>query len=142
MSFSFQVVPPAPGRASSSPGQNGAAHESVPAGEPEAGGDAAGQSSSGGLLGGPLMLFLFLGPLLLFMFLSTRSQQKKQKAALAGLKTGDRVLTQSGLVGRLSELGDRYVKIEIASGVKVEMLKTSLSGRDTVENATAVEKKK
>src|SRR5690606_5283852 len=55
---------------------------------------------------GMLFPLLLLVPLLLMMFFSTRSQQKKQQAALAALKKGDRVLTQSGLVGKLVEMGD------------------------------------
>ncbi len=76
------------------------------------------------------------------MFFSTRSQQKKQQAALAALQKGDRVLTQSGLVGKLVEMGDRYAKVELAPGVKVDIIKTGLIGKDTPENAAAVDKKK
>ncbi len=79
------------------------------------------------------MLFpiLLLLPLLFIMFWSSRSQQKKQQAALTALKKGDRVLTQSGLVGKLVEIGDRYAKVELAPGVKVDILKSGLLGKDT-----------
>jgi preprotein translocase subunit YajC len=89
------------------------------------------------------MLFplLLLVPLLLLMFFSTRSQQKKQQAAISALKKGDRVLTQSGLVGKLLEIGDRYAKIELAPGVKVDMLKSGLLGKDTADTAAQAEKK-
>ena len=62
---------------------------------------------------------------------SSRSQQKRQQAAIEALKKGDRVVTQSGLVGKLVDLGDRYAKVEIAPGVKVEILKSGLVGKDT-----------
>ena len=68
--------------------------------------------------------------MLIFIFWSNRSQQKKQDATLAELKKGDRVVTQSGLVGKLAELEPKYAKLEIAPGVKVQVLRTSLSGRD------------
>jgi preprotein translocase subunit YajC len=87
----------------------------------------------------PLLLFV---PLIFFLFLSSRSQQKKHQAAISSLKKGDRVLTQSGLVGKLVELGDRYAKLEIAPGVKVDVLKSGLVGKDTPETAAAIEKKK
>jgi preprotein translocase subunit YajC len=80
---------------------------------------------------------LLLVPLLVLMFWSSRSQQKKQAQALDGLKKGDRVLTQSGLVGKLIELGDRYAKVELAPGVKVEVLKSGLLGKDTGEAQAA-----
>jgi preprotein translocase subunit YajC len=92
-------------------------------------------------MGGLLMPFLLLAPLLLFIFLSSRSQQKKQQAAIASLKKGDRVLTQSGLVGKLVEMGERYAKLEIAPGVKVEVVKTGVLGKDSAQTAAAVEKK-
>jgi preprotein translocase subunit YajC len=76
------------------------------------------------------------------MLWSSRSQQKKQAAALADLKKGDRVLTQSGLVGKLVEIGDRYAKVELAPGVKVEVLKSGLLGRDVGEPAAASADKK
>ena len=44
------------------------------------------------------MLFpLLLVGMLVFIFWSSRSQQKKQDAAISQLKKGDRVVTQSGL---------------------------------------------
>lgn len=86
----------------------------------------------------PLLLVV---PLLLLMFWTSRSQQKKQQAAVSDLKKGDRVLTQSGLVGKLVEMGDRYAKVELAPGVKVEMLKSGVLGKDNAETAAAAEKK-
>jgi len=80
---------------------------------------------------GMLFPILLLLPVILLLLWSSRSQQKKQQAALAALKKGDRVVTQSGLVGKLLELGDRYAKVEVAPGVKVEILKSGLIGKDT-----------
>jgi preprotein translocase subunit YajC len=70
-----------------------------------------------------------------FLFWSSRSQQKKQEAAISALKKGDRVVAQSGLVGRLVEIDQRYAKVELAPGVKVQMLRSSLVGRDTEEGS-------
>src|SRR5690606_41160191 len=68
--------------------------------------------------------------LFIIMFWSSRSQAKKQAAALAALKKGDRVLTQSGLVGKLVDVGDRYAKLDVGGGVKIEILKTALAGKE------------
>lgn len=86
----------------------------------------------------PLLLFV---PLILMMFWSSRSQQKRHQKALAELKKGDLVLTQSGLRGKLVELGDRFAKIEIAPGTKVEVLKSAVLGKDGAEAAAQIEKK-
>ncbi len=127
----YQELPPAPGQQKAS----GASEA-----QPSDGGGAQPAPPGGGL--GMLFPLLLLVPLLLMMFFSTRSQQKKQQAALAALKKGDRVVTQSGLVGKLVEMGDRYAKVELAPGVKVDFVKTGLIGKDTAENAASVEKKK
>jgi len=86
----------------------------------------------------PLLLIVVMIPLLL---LSSRSQSKKQAAAIAALTKGDRVLLQGGVVGKLVEIGDRYAKVEIAPGVKVDFLKNSLLGKDTPETAAQAEKR-
>jgi preprotein translocase subunit YajC len=87
------------------------------------------------------MMLVMVAPVLLMLLFSSRSQQKKQAAVIAGLKKGDRVLTQGGLVGRLVEVGDRFAKLEISPGVKVEVLKSGLLGADTAETQAAAEKK-
>jgi preprotein translocase subunit YajC len=86
-------------------------------------------------------MLLMVAPVLLLLFFTSRSQQKKQAAAIAGLKKGDRVLTQGGLVGRLVEIGDRFAKLEISPGVKVEILKSGILGADSAETQAAAEKK-
>lgn len=76
------------------------------------------------------MLLVMALPLLLLV-LMTRNQSKKQKELEASLKVGDRVVTQSGLIGKITELGERTARVEIAAGVSVTMLKTAIQGPDT-----------
>ncbi len=82
------------------------------------------------------MLLLMVG-LFGFMWWTNRSQQKKQAKLLDDLKKGDRVLTQSGLMGKLIEKTDRVATIEIASGVKVKILSSSLLGKDLGDTKAA-----
>jgi len=80
-----------------------------------------------------LMLMAFL-PFIFFMFFSNRSQQKKQKDMESKLKKGDRIVTQAGLVGKLVDpVEGRHAKIEIAPGVKVTILRSSIAGLDAEE---------
>lgn len=84
------------------------------------------------------MMPVFLALVLLVLFFwTTRSQQKKQETAISGLKKGDKVVTQGGIVGRLSEIDSRYARLEIAPGVKLQVLRSSLAGRDTEVSSTA-----
>jgi preprotein translocase subunit YajC len=75
------------------------------------------------------MLMMVLPIALILMM--TRGQSKKQKQLESSLKSGDTVVTQSGLIGKLVEVNEGRVKLEIAPGVNVRMLKSAISGLDT-----------
>ena len=111
-----------------------------PAGIPSTGGPVGGGPGSGG--GGmniTMMLLMFL-PMLLVIFLLNRSTSKKQKELESKLKKGDRVVTSSGVVGKLAEMGTKYVKLELAPGVKITMLKSAVQGLDAGEEAAPASK--
>lgn len=110
--------------------------------QPSTPGPAAPESQqSQGPFGGMGMLLVMALPLLLLV-LMTRSQSKKQKELEASLKVGDRVVTQSGLFGKITDMGERTAKLEIAPGVNVQVLKTSIQGPDVVPDAKKDDKAK
>lgn len=81
--------------------------------------------------GNPLMQFL---PLIIlfavFYFLLIRPQMKRskeQRTMIAALAKGDEVLTNGGIIGRIVEMDDPFVSIEIASGVIVKAQKQAIS---------------
>lgn len=85
----------------------------------------------GGAFGGPMSMLIMVLPIVL-IFMTMRGQTKKQKQIEQGLKTGDTVVTQSGLIGKVTEfIGETRVKVEIAPGVTVRMLKSAISGIDS-----------
>jgi preprotein translocase subunit YajC len=131
LAFALQDIPGAP---SGAPSPSSASTTA-----PSTGGGAA--PADPGLLGSPLFMLLMFVPLIVMMLWSSRSQQKKHQKAMAELKKGDMVLTQGGMRGKLIELGDRFAKVEIAPGTKVEILKSSVLGKDTAEAAAQLEKK-
>ena len=128
MVLALQTLAPPPGEATTS----APAPASAPTGQ---------AAPPGGLLGSPFFFLILFVPLIAMMFWSSRSQQKKQEKALAELKKGDLVLTQGGMRGRLVEMGDRFYKIEVAPGTKIEVLKSSVLGKDGSETAAQLEKK-
>ena len=130
--LSFQNIPPAPGRETN-------AVTLAPSAPAEHGSADAGKTPGG--LGGMLPMLIMVVPLVLLMVFTSRSNSKKQGKVLASLQKGDRVITQGGMVGKLIELGDRYAKVEISPGVKIEVLKTGLLGKDDAETAASLEKK-
>ena len=65
----------------------------------------------------------------IFYFFMIRPQQKKQKEiqkAREALKAGDKVITAGGIYGKIKEIGDTYMLIEISDGVRIRVDKTSV----------------
>jgi preprotein translocase subunit YajC len=78
-------------------------------------------------------LLFMVGPIaLIFYFLIWRPQAKQmkdQREMLGSLQKGDEVLTQGGMLGKIYALTDKVVTLEVASGVRVRVLKTSIQGK-------------
>ncbi|MDR2140161.1 MAG: preprotein translocase subunit YajC [Tannerella sp.] len=65
----------------------------------------------------------------IFYFLMIRPQQKKQKTiqkAREALKTGDRIVTAGGIHGRIREVNETTMLIEVADGVRIRVDKMSV----------------
>jgi preprotein translocase subunit YajC len=87
--------------------------------------DAAASSSSSGL-GTFLFLPVMLG-LVYFMILRPQSQaKKKQEESIKSAKTGDKVITTSGIHGVITNVKDSTVIVKVADNVKLEIEKTHL----------------
>jgi len=86
---------------------------------------------SAGAPGNPLVTFLPLVVLFgLMYFMMIRPQMKRQKelrAMVAALSKGDEVVTNGGLAGRVEEVGESFVTVEIAPSVKVKVQKGAVS---------------
>jgi len=86
----------------------------------------AGGSPGGSLLGFlPLVLMLVV-----FYFLMIRPQQKRMKehAAMVGaLKKGDEVVTNGGLGGTITKVGDAYMMMKVADNVEVSVQKSAVA---------------
>ena len=76
-----------------------------------------------------------------FYFLLIRPQSKRQKEhreMVSNLAKGDEVTTAGGLLGKITEVGDAFVKIEIASNVVVSVQKHTVSAvmpKGTIKSA-------
>ena len=47
------------------------------------------------------------------------------------VKRGDQVVTAGGIVGKVTKVDERMVEVEIATGVKVRVIKATLTDVDT-----------
>jgi preprotein translocase subunit YajC len=87
--------------------------------------------SPGGALGGGgasqiIILVVFVA---VFYFLLIRPQQKRmkdQQAMLSRLSNGDEVVTTGGILGRITEVNDTFVTLEIADGVRIKVQRTQI----------------
>ena len=95
----------------------------------------------------PLGMFL---PLILmfgvFYFMLIRPQQKKQKdhnAWLTQLKRGDEVLTQGGIIGKITAIADDVLTLEVGdkdNRLKLRVVRSAVTGKPPVAKATEAEK--
>ena len=86
---------------------------------------AASSDPTGGFMQLLPMILMFV----VLWFLMIRPQMKKakdHKALLAALAKGDEVVTQGGIVGKVSKVGDNYVTVEIAEGIEVNVQKPAI----------------
>ncbi|MPM77751.1 hypothetical protein SDC9_124759 [bioreactor metagenome] len=84
-------------------------------------------SGAGGGMGTSLLMMVAI--IAVFYFFMIRPQQKKQKdvqRAREAMKVGDKVVTSGGIHGRIKEIGDTWVLVEVADGVKLKFEKTSV----------------
>ena len=83
----------------------------------------------GGGAGMQSLIFLLL-IIVVFYFFMIRPQVKKQKQATSfrsGLKKGDKVTTTGGIYGKINDVKERTVTLEIADNVIVKVDKTAVA---------------
>ncbi len=84
------------------------------------------QGEQGSPMGSLLPLLAIIA---IFYFFMIRPQMKKQKETRQfreGLQKGDKVLTVGGIYGKISELKETTVLLEIADGVRIKVDKAGL----------------
>jgi len=80
--------------------------------------------------GGMFQIILFGGFALLMYFMMIRPQMKRAKEhreLLAKLQKGDEVITSGGLAGRVAEIGDSFITLEVADGVQVKFQRVAIA---------------
>jgi preprotein translocase subunit YajC len=87
----------------------------------------AGAAGSGGAWMQLLPLVLIF---VVFYFLLIRPQTKRAKEhreMVGKLQAGDEVVTNGGMLGRITEVGDNFMTLEIATNVSIKVQKTQVS---------------
>jgi preprotein translocase subunit YajC len=86
------------------------------------------------------MLIMPAGFLAIMYFFMIRPQQKRAKehqSFLAGLKSGDEVVTAGGIIGRVKSVAEGFVNVEIAGNTVIKVLKSAIEGQSPKAAAQA-----
>lgn len=91
-------------------------------------------ATSGAGTGGTASFLVQIFPLVLifiiFYFLLIRPQQRRLKQhqqMVAAVKPRDRVITNGGLIGKVTKVDEHEIEVELAQGVRVRVVKSMLS---------------
>ena len=103
------------------------------------------QAAPGAAGPGPLMtIFPFIVILVIMYFMVFRPQQKKLKQhqeMLNKLKRNDEVMTSGGIYGKVTEIKDQVVTLEVAPNVRIRVNRPQISAVTTTDKSPAKEGK-
>lgn len=74
-------------------------------------------------------LILPIGLVVLFYFFLIRPQSKRQKEhkeMVGGLQKGEEVITTGGLLGKVTNVGENFITLEISKDVSIHVQKNSV----------------
>jgi preprotein translocase subunit YajC len=87
---------------------------------------AAGGDPTSGLMGMLPIILMFV----VLWFLMIRPQMKRakeHKAMVEAMQKGDEVLTNGGIAGRITKVGETYIAVEIADNVEISLQKNAVT---------------
>jgi preprotein translocase subunit YajC len=76
-----------------------------------------------------ITIIIFVVLIAFFWLFLIRPQQKKQKEhqkMLSAISKGDEVVTSGGVLGRVTELGDQFLTLEVAKGVELRIQRQAI----------------
>jgi preprotein translocase subunit YajC len=86
----------------------------------------AASSGASGLFS--ILPFVFIFVIMYYVMLRPQMRRQKEQARLvSSLKTGDKVVTASGIHGLISNVKETTVIVKVADNVKIEMEKTAVT---------------
>ena len=89
----------------------------------------AGQAAAADPVSGIMSFLPMIVIFAIFWLLMIRPQMKRakeHKALLGAMQKGDEVVTQGGVIGKITKLGDAFVSIEVANGVELQLQRAAI----------------
>ncbi|HLW74675.1 MAG TPA: preprotein translocase subunit YajC [Gammaproteobacteria bacterium] len=87
---------------------------------------AAGAPPGNDLFSTLAFMAVIFGMLWFFMIRPQQKRQKEHQQLLSNLGKGDEVVTNGGILGRVKDVGEQFVTLEIAQGVEVKLQKQAV----------------
>ncbi|MES1939863.1 preprotein translocase subunit YajC [Salinisphaera sp. T5B8] len=88
-------------------------------------------AQSGGQAGGILPTLIMVGLFFVFMyFMIIRPQMKRQKEhkkLLESLDKGVEVVTSGGVAGKIRQVGENFIVVEVSEGVEIRIQKNAVA---------------
>jgi preprotein translocase subunit YajC len=89
---------------------------------------AAPQQVPGGGIGSFFIPLIFIFVIMYFVMIRPqKKRQQQQQQLITSLKTGDRVVTNAGIHGLISNVKENTVLVKVADNVKIEMEKSAIT---------------
>lgn len=93
--------------------------------------DAAAAAAPAAQQGDPMTSLIFFGGMILiFYFILIRPQSKRAKEhreLVANLSKGDEVVTSGGMLGKIIDVGEQFVTVEVADNTQVKIQKQAVA---------------
>ncbi|MBM4318909.1 MAG: preprotein translocase subunit YajC [Deltaproteobacteria bacterium] len=82
------------------------------------------------------MMLLMFG-VIYFMLIRPQSKKRKEHQSwLDGLQRGDTVVTQGGIIGKITGVADKVVTIEVAHDVRMRVLRSHILGPESMASSS------
>ena len=88
---------------------------------------AAGNAGSGAAFAQFIPLILIFAIMYFLMIRPQQKRQKEMKAMMEALAKGDEVVTAGGILGRVVQVKDAYVTLEVAAGTEMVVQKNAVT---------------
>ena len=90
----------------------------------------------GSILGNPLtMMIIVMGIFYVMLILPQQRQRKKVQAMLQAIKSGDKVITSSGIYGTVNGIDGETIILKIADQVKIRIARSAIAQVEASEDA-------
>ena len=97
----------------------------------------AGTGGASGILIGILPWVAIFAIFYLLMIRPQQQRVKQHQAEIAAVKKGDEVITGGGIRGRVTKVSDDEAEVEIAQGVKIKVVKSTITAVVTANTKPA-----